>query len=134
MAEQLKREVFGTTKDGETVYRVEIKGGGLTAKIMTWGAVIQDLRLDGHEAPLLLGFDNFADYPAYSSYFGATPGRCANRIGGGKFTLDSREVLATNGLILPEMKHIFVELFAGRGLEPIPTPAEFAARRAEAAK
>ena len=66
MAEQLKREVFGTTKDGETVYRVEIKGGGLTAKIMTWGAVIQDLRLDGHEAPLLLGFDNFADYPAYS--------------------------------------------------------------------
>jgi myo-inositol-1(or 4)-monophosphatase len=32
------------------------------------------------------------------------------------------------------MKHIFVELFAGRGLDPIPTPAEFAARRAEAAK
>ncbi len=90
MAEQLKREVFGTTKDGETVYRVEIKGGGLTARIMTWGAVIQDLRLDGHEAPLLLGFDNFADYPAYSSYFGATPGRCANRIGGGKFTLDGK--------------------------------------------
>jgi len=53
---------------------------------------------------------------------------------GGKFTLDSREVLATNGLILPEMKHIFVELFAGRGLEPIPTPAEFAARRLDAAK
>lgn len=53
---------------------------------------------------------------------------------GGKFTLDSGEVLATNGLILPEMKHIFLELFAGRGLDPIPTPAEFAARRAEAAK
>lgn len=52
----------------------------------------------------------------------------------GTFTLDSREVLATNGLILPEMKHLFVELFAGRGLDPIPTPAEFAARRAEAAK
>ena len=53
---------------------------------------------------------------------------------GGKFTLDSGEVLATNGLILPEMKHIFLELFAGRGLDPIPTPAEFAARRADAAK
>ena len=71
MAENLEKEVFGTTKDGETVHRVEIKGGGLTAKIMTWGAVIQDLRLDGHDAPLLLGFDDFADYPAYSSYFGA---------------------------------------------------------------
>lgn len=49
---------------------------------------------------------------------------------GGKFTLDSREVLATNGLIFEEMKHIFVELFAGRNLERIPTPAEFAALRA----
>jgi myo-inositol-1(or 4)-monophosphatase len=53
---------------------------------------------------------------------------------GGKFTLDSREVLATNGLILPEMRRIFTEMFAGRGLEPIPTPAEFAARRAETGK
>lgn len=53
---------------------------------------------------------------------------------GGKFTLDSREVLATNGLILNEVKHVFTELFAGRNLEPIPTPAEFAARRAEAAQ
>jgi myo-inositol-1(or 4)-monophosphatase len=53
---------------------------------------------------------------------------------GGKFTLDSREVLATNGLIFPEMKHIFIEMFAGRDLERIPTPAEFAAKRAQAAK
>jgi myo-inositol-1(or 4)-monophosphatase len=51
---------------------------------------------------------------------------------GGKFTLDSREVLATNGLIFGEMTHIFTEMFAGRGLGAIPTPAEFAARRAEA--
>ena len=49
---------------------------------------------------------------------------------GGKFTLDSREVLATNGLILGEVTHIFTEMFAGRELETIPTPAEFAARRA----
>ncbi len=51
---------------------------------------------------------------------------------GSKFTLDSREVLATNGLILNELKHIFTEMFAGRGLEAIPTPTEFAARRAAA--
>jgi myo-inositol-1(or 4)-monophosphatase len=53
---------------------------------------------------------------------------------GGKFTLDSREVLATNGLILGEMTHIFTELFAGKNLEPVPTPAVFAARRAEIAR
>jgi myo-inositol-1(or 4)-monophosphatase len=53
---------------------------------------------------------------------------------GSKFTLDSREVLATNGLIGGEMQKLFVDMFAGRNLEPIPTPAEFAARRAAAAK
>jgi myo-inositol-1(or 4)-monophosphatase len=48
---------------------------------------------------------------------------------GGKFTLDSREVLATNGLIHAEMQRLFEDMFAGKNLEPIPTPAEFAARR-----
>jgi len=48
---------------------------------------------------------------------------------GSKFTLDSREVLATNGLIHHEMVRLFEDMFAGKNLEPIPTPAEFAARR-----
>ena len=51
---------------------------------------------------------------------------------GSRFTLDSREVFATNGLIHGEMQALFEDMFAGRGLEPIPTPAEFAARRAAA--
>jgi myo-inositol-1(or 4)-monophosphatase len=49
---------------------------------------------------------------------------------GGSFTLDSREVLATNGLINGEIVHLFTEMFAGREIGAIPTPAEFAARRA----
>ena len=48
---------------------------------------------------------------------------------GGAWTLDSRETLATNGLIGGEMSSLFTEMFAGRELSPIPTPAEFAARR-----
>jgi myo-inositol-1(or 4)-monophosphatase len=48
---------------------------------------------------------------------------------GGKFTLDSREVFASNGLIHAEMQVLFEDMFAGRNLERIPTPAEFAARR-----
>ncbi len=87
----LERDVFGKTAAGETVYRVKIAGGGLTAHIMTWGAAIQDLRLEGHDAALLLGFDKFDDYTAHFSYFGATPGRCANRIDAGRFTLDGHE-------------------------------------------
>ncbi len=48
---------------------------------------------------------------------------------GGKFTLDSREVFASNGLIHAEMQGLFEDMFAGRNLARIPTPAEFAARR-----
>jgi myo-inositol-1(or 4)-monophosphatase len=48
---------------------------------------------------------------------------------GGAFQLASREVLATNGLMKDEMLCFFESMFAGQELEPIPTPAEFAAMR-----
>lgn len=79
---------FGTAPGGETVRRVTITGGGLTASIITWGAVLQDLRLEGHEPSLVCGFSDFAPYPNQSPDFGATPGRVANRISNGQFTLD----------------------------------------------
>lgn len=81
-------EVFGRLPDGAPVHRVGISGGGLTANLLTYGAVLQDLRLDGHRPPLVLGFETFEDYPAHSRYFGATAGRCANRIRDGEFVLD----------------------------------------------
>ncbi len=40
---------------------------------------------------------------------------------GSPFKLDSREVLATNGLLKPELLHVFDDLFAGRGLTPLPS-------------
>lgn len=49
---------------------------------------------------------------------------------GGPFQLDSREVLASNGLIHDELVGLFEAMFAGRELTPIPTAQEFAARRA----
>ena len=48
---------------------------------------------------------------------------------GGAWTLDSRETLASNGLIQESLVHLFTEMFAGREMSPIPTAAEFAARR-----
>ena len=85
------KEVFGYTAQGDAVERVRISGGGLTAYIMSWGAVLQDLRLAGHEPPLVLGFPRFEDYPAHSPYFGAIVGRVANRIAGGRFSIGGRE-------------------------------------------
>ncbi len=50
-------------------------------------------------------------------------------IDGSPFHLISAEVLATNGIIHAPMVELFRDMFAGRNLEPIPTPAEFAAAR-----
>jgi myo-inositol-1(or 4)-monophosphatase len=48
----------------------------------------------------------------------------------GPFQLNSNETLASNGLIHDELLGFFRDLFAGRNLSPIPTPQEFAQRRA----
>ncbi|WP_148372040.1 aldose epimerase family protein [Bacteroides bouchesdurhonensis] len=46
---------------------------------------------DGKMQDVVLGFDSIQDYISKPSDFGATIGRYANRIGQGKFTLDSVE-------------------------------------------
>ena len=55
------------------------------------------------------------------------------RFDGSPFRLDSREVLATNGTIGAEVRGLFADMFAGREVSPIPTPAEFKQRREAAA-
>lgn len=57
-------------------------------------------------------------------------GGTMTRYDGSAFRLDSKEILATNGLLRDEMLALFRAMFAGEGLAPIPTPAELAAQRA----
>lgn len=76
--------------DGKDVKVITLSGGGLSAKVLTFGAVLQDLRLDGHDAPLVLGFNQLEDYLSYSPYFGASVGRFANRINKGQFVIDGQ--------------------------------------------
>ena len=56
-------------------------------------------------------------------------GGTMTKFDGSPFELNSREILATTGLLLPELQKFFDDMFAGRDIEPVPTPAEFAARR-----
>lgn len=48
---------------------------------------------------------------------------------GRPYRIASDEVLASNGKIHAELLALFADLFAGRDLTPIPTPAEWAAER-----
>lgn len=45
-----------------------------------------------------------------------------SRFDGSPFQIDSRETLASNGLVHDALLHEFHEIFAGRGLEPLPDP------------
>ncbi len=47
---------------------------------------------------------------------------------GGPFQLNSRETLASNGLLHAALVHEFAEIFAGRGLEPLPDVQEYRKR------
>jgi aldose 1-epimerase len=98
-------DIFGTTEQGEKVRRHRISGGGLQASIMEWGAVVQDLRLDGHDAPLVLGFETFHDYPAASPYFGAIAGRYANRIRDGRFMIEGQRYQADRNFLGRHLLH-----------------------------
>jgi aldose 1-epimerase len=98
------REQFGFA-DGSVVERVTLAGGGLTLKLMSWGAVVQDLRLAGHDQPLVLGFAEFSHYPAHSPYFGATAGRYANRIRDGRFVLDGTQFQLDRNFLGKHMLH-----------------------------
>ncbi|MDN5788466.1 aldose epimerase family protein [Pseudorhodobacter sp.] len=80
--------------NGQDVLQITLQAdSGIRAKVLTWGAVLQDLQVplaDGRRISTTLGFNSFAAYPAHSPYFGAVVGRYANRIAGGRFTLDGR--------------------------------------------
>jgi myo-inositol-1(or 4)-monophosphatase len=57
-------------------------------------------------------------------------GGAVTNFAGGKYLLDSREILASNKVFHVEILGLFVEMFAGTNLSPIPSAQEFAARRA----
>jgi myo-inositol-1(or 4)-monophosphatase len=51
------------------------------------------------------------------------------RFDGSPFQIDSRETLASNGLVHEALLHEFQQIFAGRGLESLPDPREYAKSR-----
>jgi aldose 1-epimerase len=74
---------------------------GLIAQITNYGAIIVSLTVpdrNGRFTDIVQGYDTIREYiQGNSPYMGAICGRCANRIGKGRFTLANREyVLAAN--------------------------------------
>ena len=80
---------------GAAVRQVTLDGAGLRVKLLSWGARLAELWVPdatGASADIVLGQDTLADWQTHGTYVGATCGRYANRIAGGRFNLDGRTV------------------------------------------
>lgn len=81
--------------DAATTRIVLRNGFGVEMAVLSRGCTIQSLIVpdrDGLLADVVLGFDNPAEYLTNPGYFGAIVGRYANRIAGGRFSIDDAEV------------------------------------------
>jgi aldose 1-epimerase len=90
---------FGKMPDGQNVELYTLKSQTLELKLMTFGARVVALTTpdrDGKRADIVLGYDNLGDYLHNKEfYFGVVPGRYANRIARGKFSLDGKSYQIT---------------------------------------
>lgn len=91
----MKYETFGTTKSGQEarIYRFQ-NPMGMELTVTDFGATLLGLKVPdktGRLVDVILGYDCLAAYEGISgTYFGATVGRNANRIGGASFTLGGK--------------------------------------------
>lgn len=94
---------FGALSDGTPVTLYRLMGQGEShVDILDYGATIQAICVPdktGALTDVVLGYDHVQQYASRDLYFGATVGRHANRIGGGRFTLNgiSYELEINNG-------------------------------------
>lgn len=92
MAGSLDRKPYGALPDGTAVDRFILRTErGTTAEIIAYGAILTALRVPdraGALANVVLGYAALAGYLADDASYGATVGRYANRIAGGRFAID----------------------------------------------
>ncbi|MBS0011434.1 MAG: galactose mutarotase [Bacteroidales bacterium] len=87
----IKKEVFGE-HDGQQVDLITlVNNDGNTVKLTNYGATVVWIEVpdrDGKRENITFGYETLEGYLNGDPYFGSVVGRYANRIAGGKFTLD----------------------------------------------
>ena len=97
---KVTKEPFGTTPAGDQINSYTLKNSnGVIVKVINFGATITSIEIPSSLGvqDVVLGFDHLEGYLENPAYFGSTVGRYANRIAGGKFSIDGKEyTLAQN--------------------------------------
>lgn len=91
------KEPFGITRNGETASKFVMENQTGTRVVVTdFGVTLLSLCYAGKD--VVLGYDTLADYEAQTEYFGATVGRFAGPIPGGKLRVGEKTYqLTQNG-------------------------------------
>jgi aldose 1-epimerase len=94
------REPFGVMPDGTAVEKVTLGNGGVRLSFITLGGAIVSVLApdrDGALENVVVGYDALEPYLENSGYVGVLVGRYANRIAGGRMTIDGKQYsLTTN--------------------------------------
>ena len=93
MQVELSEAPFGTLPGGAAATLFKLQSNALRVCITDYGARMVSIEApdrDGRFGHVLLGFDDVVAYDAAGGSFGAVLGRYANRIAGGRFTLDGQ--------------------------------------------
>jgi aldose 1-epimerase len=91
----IQKSVFGKMPDGQEINLYTLRNSnGVQVGITNFGGKVVSLLVPdrhGKLADVVLGFDNLAPYLGNEPHFGTLIGRFANRIAGGRFTLEGAE-------------------------------------------
>ncbi len=78
---------FGTTASGAEVKRITLTSGALSASVITKGATLQSVRVEGLDHDLTLGSDLLSDYEGKLRHHGSLVAPVVNRFTDGKATI-----------------------------------------------
>lgn len=92
---EIKVQSFGKLKTGQETFLYTLKNkNNMCVKVTDFGASMAAILLpqdNGKPRDVLLGFDNVAGYESTGNYLGATIGRYAGQIRGGRFCLNGEQ-------------------------------------------
>lgn len=97
--ETITQHEFGRLPSGEPVVAVTLQSGeGIAVRLISYGASIQSVMAPdcrGAMVEVAYGHDDLQAYLIHPQFAGSTVGRVANRIAGGRFSLDGKDYRLT---------------------------------------
>ncbi len=100
---QIEKKPFGTVADGTEAWLYTVTAeGGMGFSVTDYGATLVSVWVpdrNGCVQDVVLGYDDVSGYEKNSGHLGAVVGRSANRIAGGRYTLNGRvyQLAVNNG-------------------------------------